>query len=148
MRSRLAWTVMGLVLVGALIAGSRSEGEPTEGERVARISREVRCPTCAGLSVAESDAKAAQAVRDEIRDRVRGGQTDGEIRAYLAGRYGRDILLTPDASGVGSLVWVVPVAAAVCGVAGLAFAFARWRRRPSRTATAEDRALVEEARTT
>ena len=146
MRSRLAWLVMGVVLVGALVAGSRTEGQLTEGERVARISREVRCPTCAGLSVAESDAKAAQAVRDEIRERVHRGETDGEIRAYLASRYGRDILLKPDAGGVASLVWAVPVAAAVCGGAGLAFAFVRWRRRPTRTATAEDRALVEEAR--
>ena len=146
MTSRAAWAVMGLVLVVALVIGARTDGDPTEAQRVARISREVRCPTCAGLSVAESDAKAAQAVRDEIRERVHAGETDGEIRAYLASRYGRDILLTPKADGVDALVWAVPVAAAVCGGAGLAFAFARWRRRSGAVPTPEDRALVEQAR--
>ena len=146
MKGRAAWVVMGVVLVVALLIGSRGDGNATEAERVARISREVRCPTCAGLSVSESDAKAAQAVRDEIRERVHSGESDGEIRAYLASRYGRDILLKPKASGVDAVVWALPVAAAICGVAGLAFAFVRWRRRPSRAPTAEDRALVEAAR--
>ena len=146
MTSRVAWVVMGLVLVVALAVGGRGDGNGTEAERVASISREVRCPTCAGLSVAESDAKAAQAVRDEIRERVHRGESDGEIRAYLAGRYGRDILLKPKASGVDALVWALPAAAAVCGVAGLAFAFARWRRRSGVVPTPEDRALVEQAR--
>lgn len=146
MRGRAPWIVMGVVLVVALAIGGRDDGRATEAERVARISREVRCPTCAGLSVAESDAKAAQAVRDEIRERVHAGESDGQIRAYLASRYGRDILLKPKAGGIDSIVWVVPVAAAVCGAAGLAFAFARWRRRSGAVPTPEDRSLVEQAR--
>ena len=146
MTSRGAWALMAVVLVVALAVGSRGDGETTETERIARISREVRCPTCAGLSVAESDAKAAQAVRDEIRERVHQGESDGEIRAYLASRYGRDILLKPKAGGIDAVVWAVPVAASVLGAAGLGFAFARWRRRSGVTPTAEDRALVEQAR--
>ena len=142
---RVAWVAMGLVLAASLAVGAGGRGERTEAQRVAAISRDVRCPTCAGLSVAESDAKAAEAVRDEIRTRVAAGQSDGEIRAYLAGRYGRDILLKPDARGVASLVWVLPVIATVTSAAGLAFAFVRWRRRFARVPTPEERTLVEDA---
>jgi cytochrome c-type biogenesis protein CcmH len=94
---------------------------------VKRLSQEVRCPTCRGLSAAESDAKAAQAVRAEIRSRVAAGQRDEDIRAYLASRYGDDILLRPEGSGASALVWALPVVVVVCGAAGLAFAFRRWK---------------------
>ena len=143
---RLEWLVMGVVLVVALVVGGRGDGAPaTPNERVDAIAKEVRCPTCQGLSAAESDAKAAQAVREEIRRRVDEGQDDGRIRAYLVSRYGRDILLKPEASGIASLVWTIPVVAGIAALAGLAAVFRRWRRRPEQAITDEDRRLVEEA---
>jgi cytochrome c-type biogenesis protein CcmH len=132
-----------LVVVGALVFGSRSSGKPpTVTQRVHHIAREVRCPTCQGLSADESDAPASEAIRNVIRDKVQAGQTDGQIRAFLVDRYGRDILLKPEATGVGALAWGLPVAGGVAAVAGLAFAFWRWHRRPSRRVTDEDVALV------
>lgn len=143
---RLEWVLMALVLVAALALGSRGDGSPrTPEERVDAIAREVRCPTCQGLSAAESDAKAAQAVRDEIRRRVSEGQDDGAIRAYLVSRYGRDILLKPEGSGVASLVWTIPVVAGIAAIAGLVATFRRWRRRAPTEVTDDDRALVEKA---
>lgn len=141
-----SWVVMGLVVVAALAVGATGERTPrTESARVLAIASEVRCPTCRGLSAAESDAKAAQAVRDEIRARVRDGQSPEEIRTFLAGRYGEDILLKPPARGVAALVWVLPVALGVAALAGLTAAFRRWRRegRGVGTPSADDRALVD-----
>ena len=105
----------------------------------------MRCPTCSGLSAAESDAKTAEAVRDEIRTRVEQDQSDGQIRAALAQRFGADILLRPEGRGVAALVWALPVAAVVLAVAGLALAFRRWSAATRVTPTAEDRALVDRA---
>ena len=34
------------------------------------------------------------------------GESDGEIVAFLVSRYGSDILLKPEGSGVASLVWI------------------------------------------
>ena len=42
-------------------------------------------------------------------------------------------------------MWGLPVLALVLALAGLAAAFARWRRDPPVTATEEDRALVARA---
>lgn len=123
------WIVLGLVLAGALFVGSRSDGgRPTDGERAARIAAGVRCPTCRGLSVAESDARASVAVRDEIRRRVDRGESDAEIRAYLVGRYGEDILLSPPSNGLGAVAWALPVVVVVLGAAGLAARFRHWER--------------------
>jgi cytochrome c-type biogenesis protein CcmH len=86
------------------------------------------------------------AIRTEIEARLRDGQTDGQIRAYLVSRYGEDVLLRPSGSGLTGLVWALPVAAVVVAAAGLAVAFWRWRGGAPPAVTDEDRALVERAR--
>ena len=143
LRGRASWILMALVLAVVLAVGARGRsGPPTENQRVQHIASEIRCPTCRNQSAAESDAAAAKAVRDEIRRRVRIGQRDGDIVAFLVSRYGSDILLKPEGSGIAALVWALPVGAVVVALAGLAVAFRRWRARPGVEPTAEDRALV------
>ncbi len=134
-----------MAAVALTIGVTGQRGARTEDEKVRQVASTVRCPTCRGLSAAESDAKAAQAVRDEIRTQLRAGRSPAEIRAFLAGRYGKDILLTPSSSGVTGLVWVIPVVALVAAVAGLAVVFRRWHDRPDLTPTSDERALVEQA---
>jgi cytochrome c-type biogenesis protein CcmH len=143
-RARLPWLTMALVLAVALAIGAQGRSGPmTESQRVRHIASEIRCPTCRNQSAAESDAAAAKAVRDEIGRRVHAGESDGEIVAFLVSRYGRDILLKPEGSGVASLVWILPVVAVVVALAGLVVAFRRWRARPGVEVSPEDRALVE-----
>jgi cytochrome c-type biogenesis protein CcmH len=143
-KSRWTWLALGVVLIVALAIGAQGRSGPmTESQRVKHIASEIRCPTCRNQSAAESDAAAAKAVRDEIDRRVKAGQSDGEIVAFMVSRYGSDILLKPEGSGVASLVWVLPIVAIVVALAALAFAFVRWRARPGVAVSEEDRALVE-----
>jgi len=144
MKGRLPWLVMAVVLAVALAIGAQGRSGPmTQAQRVKHIASEIRCPTCRNQSAAESDAAAAKAVRDEIDRRVRAGQSDGEIVAFMVSRYGSDILLKPEGSGVASLVWILPVVAVVAALFGLGIAFRRWRARPGLEVSPEDRALVE-----
>ncbi len=143
---RLSWVVMAAVLLGALVAGASSDSGPgTNAERVRAIGETIKCPTCRSQSVAESDAPAAKGIRLEIARRVDAGQTDAQIRDYISGQFGEDLLLTPSRSGLTGLVWGLPVAALVLALAGLAAAFSRWRTRAPVAASAEDVALVEQA---
>lgn len=143
MKRALPAVALVAVLVVALAIGStHSSKPPTVTQRVHHIAKEVRCPTCQGLSADESDAPASEAIRNVIRDKVKAGQTDGQVRAFLVDRYGRDILLKPEAKGVGLIAWALPVAAGVFAFAGLVFAFVRWRKNPTRRVTDEERALV------
>lgn len=146
MTRRTLWILLAVVAVAALAIGSRSSGPRSDEERVWAIADGVRCPQCAGQSVAQSDVPAAKALRDQIRADIEAGRTDDQIRERLAdGAYGEDILLNPPRSGFAALVWIVPVAAVVVAFGGLALAFRRWERagpaRPSR----QDRELVAAA---
>ena len=146
MRRWLPLALLGGVLIVALAVAARPEVDRSQEARVVRIAREVRCPTCRGLSVAESDAEAATAVKVFIRDRLRQGASDAEVKAELKQRFGTGILLRPPASGVSGLVWALPVAGFVAAAAGLGYAFWRWRSISRRTATDADIVLVERAR--
>ena len=136
------WGLLALVLVGSLAIGARGEsGPPTEDQRVHRISSVLRCPTCRGLSAAQSDAPSAEAIREEVRRRVQEGESDGQIKDYLVSRYGEDILLQPRSR----VVWVLPALGTAVAVAGLAFVLRRRRVRPGSTASEDDEALVARA---
>lgn len=142
MSRRLAWGMLALVLAGALAVGSRGEsGPPTEDQRVQRIASVVRCPTCRGLSAAQSDAPSAEAIRDEVRRRVQDGETDAQIKSYLVSRYGEDILLQPKSR----VVWALPVIGGAAAVGGLVFVLRRRRVKPGPTVSDADEALVARA---
>ena len=78
-------------------------------------------------SVANSDAAAAEYIREKIDELIDDGLSDDEIRAYFADRYGDEILLTPSSSGLAGVVWMAPVVLVVVTVAALGLAFRRWR---------------------
>ena len=126
---RASWAALLVIAVVALAYGTVDDG-PTRAteDTVQAIAATIRCPQCRSQSAADSDASTAKAVRDEIAERVEAGESADEIRAYFASRYGDQILLTPPSDGVGSLVWVLPVAATVVAAAGLGVALVRWRR--------------------
>jgi len=146
MSRRAVWGLMAVALVAALaVAAGGQAGPPTEDQRVHAVADKVRCPTCRGLSAADSDAPAATAIRDEVRRRLREGQSEGQILSYLEGTYGGDIRLEPEAEGVGVLVWALPVIGVAAAGAGLVIVFSRRRLRTGPKVSAADRALVEEA---
>ena len=127
-RRRLGWGLALVALAVLLSYGSLDGGGvPSDAERAAAIARSLRCPQCAGQSVAESNVSVAREIRADIARRVDAGQADSEIRAAYAVIYGESVLLTPPASGLGSLVWIIPAIVGLTAAAGLGFAFRRWR---------------------
>ncbi len=121
-------------------------GPPTAGERAHALATELRCPDCEGLSVADSSTSSARAIRADLARRAAAGDSDAQIRQVYVDRYGDSILLKPSGSGLGLLVWGLPVVVVVVGGAGLVLALARWRRAPRLLASDEDEALVRRTR--
>jgi cytochrome c-type biogenesis protein CcmH len=117
------WIIVAAILaVGLAVAWTARPQPLTDAERVDRISAELRCPVCQGLSVQDSPSDTARSMRDLVAQRVAEGRTDDEIRAEFVRSYGDWILLEPPLVSFGGLVWLVPLAAIVLG-AGVA-----WRR--------------------
>lgn len=146
-RRWLPWLAAAAAVTVALVVAARpGEGDASPAARVERIAGQLRCPTCQGLSVADSPSSTARAIRDDVARRVAEGETDDGVKAAYVDRYGEWILLRPEAEGLGALVWAVPAAVLAAAAAALALAFRRWRREPVLTATDADRELVERAR--
>jgi len=115
-------------LAVALVVGSgvTSSGAPTAAQRAAVLEAEIRCPSCEDLSVAQSTASSAIAVRHEVTQLIAAGATDQAIEQRLVAQYGQSILLSPPDSGFSSLVWLLPLVAGALAVAILGVFF--WRR--------------------
>lgn len=145
-RLLVAWVAVAVVLAVTLAVGAgRPSAVRSPAQRAAAIEANVRCPSCEDISVAQSSAPTALAIRHAVSARIAAGQSDATIEAYLVSRYGQAILLRPPAGGGTTLVWVLPVVAVAAAVAGLGTVF--WRRRrvvPVEVAEA-DRDLVDRA---
>jgi cytochrome c-type biogenesis protein CcmH/NrfF len=145
LKSWPVWMLMGLIVVALLTVGTtRDNGPLTQSDRIDSITKHIACPTCDGESVYVSRASAAEAIRNQVaRDVSAGTMTDDEIIGSIANTFKAKVLLVPRATGIDSLVWILPIAVLVCATAGLWAAFRRWRRDNSGEASSADVALVE-----
>lgn len=140
------WIALGVVVVVALAIVVWPRGERTPAARAQELETQLKCPECEGLSVADSNAPTSLAIRADIKRRIRAGESDEDIRAEYVARYGEQILLQPEGSGISLLVWVLPVVVLVLGAFGIGFVLARNRRTPMMHASEADERLVERAR--
>ena len=139
---------MGVVLLGALVASI--DTTPKQGvsdDRLYAIAVQLKCLQCVGESVGASQAPLAVQFRDEITKQMRQGRTDDEILSFFTTRYGQEVLLTPPSTGLGSLVWVIPVVGAAAALLALIALFRRWRREAdaSPDASVDDESVVAAA---
>jgi cytochrome c-type biogenesis protein CcmH len=146
-RRWLPWIILATaaVVVLAYAAWPRS-ADRSLAAHTRRIASELRCIDCEGLSVADSATQSARATRADIEARIVRGESDAEIRQVYVDRYGESVLLKPASSGIGVLVWALPIAALVIGAGGIVLALRRWSRQPRLVASAADEELVAEER--
>ncbi|MSQ37429.1 MAG: cytochrome c-type biogenesis protein CcmH [Chloroflexi bacterium] len=119
------------VLALALAFSARS-GPETAAERVDRISADLRCPVCQGLSARDSPSETARDMRNMVALRVAAGATDDAIRDEFRAAYGDWVMLQPPLLAPTGLVWLAPL---VLVGGGLAWAL-RYARQASPVAPA------------
>jgi cytochrome c-type biogenesis protein CcmH len=96
--------------------------------RTSAVAAELRCPVCQGLSIQDSPSELAVQMRGVVRDQLAAGRTPDEIKRYFVDKYGEWILLEPKAEGFNVLIYVLPIAAVLAGIAIVATAVRRWSR--------------------
>ncbi|HET9235677.1 MAG TPA: cytochrome c-type biogenesis protein [Oligoflexus sp.] len=79
------------------------------------VAKELRCPTCTGLSVLESDASFSVQIKDQVHEQMKLGKSKDEIIKYFVERYGPWILREPPKEGFNLLAWGVPIALLIGG---------------------------------
>lgn len=102
--------------------------DPAQEARARALFQEVRCLVCQNESIDDSNAELAQDLRVLVREQVRSGRSDDQIRDYLTDRYGEFVLLKPAFSWGNAALWFAPFLVVVAGIALLARS---WRNRPA-----------------
>ena len=76
--------------------------------RARAISAQLRCMVCQNESIDESGADLARDLRLLVRERLKAGDSDDQIRSFLVQRYGDFILLKPPFKPQTWLLWSTP----------------------------------------
>ena len=99
--------------------------------RARALSKELRCMVCQNQSIDDSDAPLARDLRVLVRERLQGGDSDGQVIDFLVARYGEFVLLKPRFTWHTALLWLGPPATLIGGILVLVL-IARRRKRVGR----------------
>jgi cytochrome c-type biogenesis protein CcmH len=95
--------------------------DPGQEARARHLFQEIRCLVCQNESIDDSEADLAHDLRQIVREQVRAGRSDAEIRGFLVARYGQFVLLKPPFDAGNLALWLGPFAIVLLG-AGLLMA--------------------------
>jgi len=90
--------------------------DPAAEARARHLFGQVRCLVCQNESIDDSEAQLAHDLRQVVRDQVKAGRSDAEVRAFLTDRYGEFVLLKPAFSWGNAVLWLAPFAIVLAGV--------------------------------
>ena len=96
--------------------------------RTAAVAATLRCPVCQGESIQDSPATLAQQMRSVVKERLRSGESEDEVKAYFVARYGEWILLEPRMTGLNIALYALPVILIVGGLILVTYLVKRWTR--------------------
>ncbi len=104
------------LIIAMLVCSSAFAVEPDEilsdlalEARARSISADLRCLVCQNQSIDDSNAPLARDLRLLVRDRLKAGDSDEDVRAYIVSRYGEFVLLRPPFNIRTVLLWLAPL---------------------------------------
>lgn len=117
--------------------------DPRVEARLMAIAEELRCLVCQNESLASSRAELALDLKREVREQIRAGKTDAEIREFMVRRYGDFVLYRPPVKESTLLLWGGPFFLLIAAAAGAAIFVRRRRERAPAALSAADEARAE-----
>ena len=102
---------MALATAGALHGAEAAPAapDPQLEARVKLLAEELRCLVCQNQTIADSNAPLAVDLRDQVREKVKQGESDQEIIDYVVARYGDFVRYRPPLKTSTVLLWFGPV---------------------------------------
>lgn len=113
----------------ALIAPQSADSVAAElalEARTSAIAVVLRCAVCQGISIQESPSALAREMRLVVKEQLRAGRTEAEVKDYFVSKYGEWILLAPPAHGFNLVLYLLPAALLVGGFVAIAVVVRRW----------------------
>ncbi|MBZ8133927.1 cytochrome c-type biogenesis protein [Afifella sp. IM 167] len=154
---RLAFAALAALLFLALspalkptgIAGTAFAVEPSEmlqdpnlEARARKLSEGLRCLVCQNQSIDDSNADLARDLRVLVRERIKAGDSDEQVKDYLVDRYGEFVLLRPVFDWTNLLLWGTPLIVLVIGGIVMAMRFRRTAASAEPKLSAEEEARL------
>jgi cytochrome c-type biogenesis protein CcmH len=96
-------------------AAGPDAGDLALEKRVQVFARDVRCLVCQNETLADSQADLAADLRREIREQMKAGRSDEQIKAFLTERYGDFVLYRPPLRPSTVPLWFGPFVLAAGG---------------------------------
>lgn len=100
--------------------------DPVLEKRVLELGAELRCLVCQNQTIADSHAELAVDLKNQIREMLKKGMSDKQIKEYMVQRYGDFVLYNPPVKGATWMLWFGPF---VLLLGGLAFGIFKLRQR-------------------
>ena len=101
------------LLASVVVAQVQEEEIPSDDpvieQRLANLSKELRCLQCQNQTLAESNAPLAKDLRDKIYTLIKDQQSDTDITAFLTQRYGTFIFMRPPVNYATLALWLAPL---------------------------------------
>ncbi|SDJ45958.1 cytochrome c-type biogenesis protein CcmH [Bradyrhizobium sp. Rc2d] len=99
--------------------------------RARAISAGLRCLVCQNQSIDDSKAELARDLRLLVRERLKLGESDEQVRAFVVKRYGDFILLKPPLDLETAFLWGMPALVLAAGGIVLLFGLRRQQFAPA-----------------
>jgi cytochrome c-type biogenesis protein CcmH len=119
--------------------------DPALEARAREIGKELRCLVCQNESIDESNAELARDLRLLVRERIKQGESNDEVRAFVVQRYGDFVLLNPPVKPSTWILWYGPAGILLLGGVGVLL-YLRGRRKAAAAMPAEAVPLDPEER--
>ena len=144
MKRLLATALILAPLAAHAVTPGEMLADPAMEARARIITGELRCLVCQNQSIDDSDAALAKDLRTLVREKLKEGMSDAQVRDYVHARYGDFVLLRPPLNPGTLLLWTAPALALLAGVVAL-WSASRRNRQTLATAplTAEERARLD-----
>jgi len=125
--SILALLMLLIPLVARAVEPGEELADPKLEARARAISEELRCLVCQNESIDTSEADLARDLRRLVRERLKAGDSDEQVKAFIVERYGEFVLLKPKVDAGTSALWFGPFGLLLGGLAVAYFYFQRRR---------------------
>ncbi|MEQ1814505.1 MAG: cytochrome c-type biogenesis protein [Candidatus Nitrotoga sp.] len=113
--------LFGLLLVIFIPFTQAGEAVPTSDDpvlekKVMTLSENLRCLVCQNQTIADSNAELAVDLRNQVREKLKAGQSEEDILKYMVARYGDFVLFKPQMKTSTWLLWFGPLIMLIGGV--------------------------------
>ena len=105
----MAAFVLGILQCAHAVEPDEILADPGLEARARHISQGLRCLVCQNQSIDDSQADLARDLRVLVRERLRAGDSDAAVLAFITARYGDFVLLRPPLNTHTLLLWIAPI---------------------------------------